>query len=95
MGAGDDAGVANLSAALGVETGFGEDDFHLLPGSSVSHGLAIAQNAHDVGLNGSPVVAVERSMAGAEVFVGGDDFHAAGNLMAGAGHARAWPPSRR
>ena len=84
VGAGDDAAVSDLSAALGVEAGIGQDDLHLLAPGGLSHGLAVAQDAKYAGLDGRPAVAVEGGVAGAQVLVGGDDLHAAGDLVAGA-----------
>ena len=84
VGSGDDAAVADLSAALGVETGLGQHDLDLLPPGGLAHRLAVAQDAEDAGLYGRPVVAVEGGVAGAQVLVGSHDFHAAGDLVSGA-----------
>ena len=84
VGSGDDAAVSDLSASLGVEAGLGQDDLDLLAAGGLAHRLAVAQDTEDAGLDGRLVVAVEGGMAGAQVFVGGDDFHAAGDLVAGA-----------
>ena len=95
VGAGDDAPIADLPAALGVEAGFGEDDLNLLAGGGVAHRLAIAQDAEDAGLDGRLIVAVKGSVAGAQVLVGGDDCHVAGDLVAGAVTLAFGHPSRR
>ena len=84
VGAGDDAAVAYLAAAFGVEAGGGEDDFDLLALGGVSGGGAVAEDADDAGFPGGLPVAVEGGVAGAEVFVGGDDCHIAGGGAAGA-----------